>query len=350
MFMITKTDIEHKNVPVIVKWNKPLVNTNGNVTEGVMAGQAEEFIPRIESESRLLKDLRYIEMDGKTQDIQALRVRPKLKNMDKISGSAQGAQLDDITTLTEVSPEILKTILNAQAFTAYCKIPKTFLKTNIEKENFIAKYESLLAPGCAYSAEQVAIFGKKTLADAEGIHALNGILAQLDAVKTAYGTAHSTNPKHPMGEYTTINAGVGYQVLPQLDAMLDQFTFQRGKRRLAKFYTSSKMESKIIAELGVRETERGDRLVFDDEGNVTYRGRSIVQLDALDDPENGYGDVIILMNPDMVGYGPVMEVESESQYYVHMKSYLTSVDCMFDVGIIIPEDVLYADVDYTAKE
>ena len=112
-------------------------------------------------------------MDGETQDIQALRVRPKLKNMDKISGSAQGAQLDDITTLTEVSPEILKTTLTAQAFTAYCKIPKTFLKTNIEKENFIPKYESLLAPGCAYSAEQVAIFGKKTLADAEGIHALN---------------------------------------------------------------------------------------------------------------------------------------------------------------------------------
>ena len=153
-----------------------------------------------------------------------------------------------------------------------------------------------------------------------------------------------------MGEYTTINAGEGYQVLPQLDAMLDQFTFQRGKRRLAAFFVSSKMESKIIAELGVRETERGDKLVFDEAGNVTYRGRSVIQLDALDEPENNYADVLILMNPDMVGYGPLMEAESESQYYVHMKSYLTSVDWMFDVGIIIPEDVLYADVDYTAKE
>ena len=83
--MITKDEIKHKNVPVIVKWDKPLTDANGNVTDGVMAGQAEEFIPRIESESRLLGELRYIEMDGETQDIQALRVRPKLKNMDKIS-------------------------------------------------------------------------------------------------------------------------------------------------------------------------------------------------------------------------------------------------------------------------
>lgn len=348
--MITRDDIEKRNVPVIVKWDKPLVDANGDATEGVMAGQAQEFIPRIEAESRLLGALRYIEMDGETQDIQALRVRPKLKNMDKITGASAGAQLDDITTLTEVSPEILKSNLTAQAFTAYTKIPKTFMKTNIEKDNFIAKYESLLAPGCAFSAEQIAIFGKKTLVDTEGIHALDGLLTQLDAVNTAYESAKATNPKHPMGKYTTINAGEGYKVLPQLDAMLDQFTFQRGKRRLANFYTSSKMESKIIAELGVRETERGDKLTFDDDGNVTYRGRSIIQLDALDDPENDYGDVIILMNPDMVGYGPVMEAESESQYYVHMKSYLTSIDWMFDVGIIIPEDVLYSNVDYTAKE
>jgi hypothetical protein len=33
-----------------------------------------------------------------------------------------------------------------------------------------------------------------------------------------------------------------------------------------------------------------------------------------------------------------------------MKSYLTSVDWMFDVAVIFPEDVLYAKVDYTAKE
>ena len=365
--MLTKNDIEYKNAPVIVKWDKPLTD-NGAVTDGVMAGQASEFIPRIEAESRLLGMCRYIEMEGETQDIQGLRVRPNLMNMNKITGAAAGAQVDDITSLTETNPDILKTTLEAQPFTAYTKVPKTFMKTNIEKENFISKYESLLAPGCAFSAEQIAIFGKKTNADAKGIHALSGILDQLDAVAGDYldSTTHlPKDAKAPQGhygvhwntsssetdktEYIDINAGDGYEILPQLDAMLDQFTYQRGKRRLSVILTSSKLESKIIGELGKRETELGDKLVFDEQGNVTYRGRKIIQLDALDDPVNGYGDVVIIANLDSVAYGPVLEADSEAQYYVHLKSYLTSIDWMFDVGLIFPEDVLYANVDYTAK-
>ena len=46
MNMITKADIE-ANKPVIVKWDKPL-QSSGAVTDGVMAGQASEFITRIE--------------------------------------------------------------------------------------------------------------------------------------------------------------------------------------------------------------------------------------------------------------------------------------------------------------
>ena len=345
--MITQADIK-ANKPVIVKWDKPLTSS-GVVTDGVLAGQAQEFITRIEEESELLGQLRYIEMEGETQDIQALRVRAELQNMNKITGTV-GAQVADITTLTETTPGILKNTLEAQPFTAYCKIPKTFLKTNIEKENFIAKYESLLVPSCAFSAEQIAIFGKKTLADAKGIHALKGILAQLDDVKTAYTAGKATDPKLPMGEYSAINAGVGYEILPQIDAMLTQFTYQRGKRKNANIYVSSKLESAMIAEASKRETEGGDRLFFNDNGNMVFRGREVIQLDALDNPVNSYADVVIIANPDSIGYGPIMEAESEAEYKIELKSYLTSVDWMFDVAIIFPEDVLYADVDYTAKE
>ena len=345
--MITEADIK-ANKPVIVKWDKPLTSS-GVVTDGVLAGQAQEFITRIEEESELLGQLRYIEMEGETQDIQALRVRAELQNMNKITGTV-GAQVDNITSLTETTPGILKNTLEAQPFTAYCKIPKTFLKTNIEKENFIAKYESLLVPSCAFSAEQIAIFGKKTLADAKGIHALKGILAQLDDVKTAWTSGHGADPKIPMGEYTAINAGVGYEILPQIDAMLTQFTYQRGKRKNANIYVSSKLESAMIAEASKRETEGGDRLFFNDNGNMVFRGREVIQLDALDNPVNSYADVVIIANPDSIGYGPIMEAEYEAEYKIELKSYLTSVDWMFDVAIIFPEDVLYADVDYTAKE
>ena len=59
---------------------------------------------------------------------------------------------------------------------------------------------------------------------------------------------------------------------------------------------------------------------------------------------------MIISNPDSIGYGPIMEAESEAEYKIELKSYLTSVDWMFDVAVIFPEDVLYAKVDYTAKE
>ena len=344
--MITKQDID-ANKPVIVKWDKALLNTNGQVTEGVLAGQAEEFITRIEEESELLSELRYLEMDGETLDIQGLRVRAKLKNMNKLSGSSKGAQIDDITLLDETTPDILKTTLKAQPFTAYTTIPKTFLKTNIEKEGFIGKYESLLIPSCAFSAEQIAVFGKIPAASqtAEGTEALNGILAQLDDVKTNYTTASSTDPKVPMGKFTDINATT--PVLTQIDEMLNQYTKQRGKRKLAKIFVSSRMESLMIAEASKRETDGGDRLLFNDVGNMMFRGREAVQLDVLDNPVNDYGDVVLIANPDSIAYGPVMEAESESQYDIKMKSYITSVDFMFDVAVIYAEDVLYAKVDYS---
>ena len=344
--MITKQDID-ANKPVIVKWDKALLNTNGQVTEGVLAGQAEEFITRIEEESELLSELRYLEMDGETLDIQGLRVRAKLKNMNKLTGSSKGAQIDDITLLDETTPDILKTTLKAQPFTAYTTIPKTFLKTNIEKEGFIGKYESLLIPSCAFSAEQIAVFGKIPAASqtAEGTEALNGILAQLDDVKTNYTSASSTDPKVPMGKFTDINATT--PVLTQIDEMLNQYTKQRGKRKLAKIFVSSRMESLMIAEASKRETDGGDRLLFNDVGNMMFRGREVVQLDVLDNPVNNYGDVVLIANPDSIAYGPVMEAESESQYDIKMKSYITSVDFMFDVAVIYAEDVLYATVDYS---
>jgi len=360
--MITKADIDASK-PVVVKWEKAL-QSSGVATDGVMAGQASEFLTRIEEESELLGMLRYVEMDGETQDIQTLRVRPNLQSMEKLS-SVVGAQVDPITSLTETTPTILKKTLVAHAFTAFTKISKVFMKTNIEKEGFLAKYESLLAPACAYSAEQVAVFGKATGADAAGIHNLKGILAQLDDVATASvdTTTHELKDGYALGRYgyyddttsghtpawASIHAGTGYDILPQVDAMLVDFIKQKGKRKLAKIFVSSQMSAAMIAEASKRETDGGDRLLFNDEGNMMFRGLEVIPLDVLDNPVNSYTDVIIIANPDSIAYGPVMEAESEAEYKIESKAYLTSVDWMFDVGIIFAEDVLYASVDYTPK-
>ena len=363
-YMLTSEDIM-ANKPVIVKWAKPL-QSGGAVTDGVIAGQADEFIARMEEQSELIGQLRYVEMDGETQDIQALRVRANLQNMNQLAGgSVPGAQVADITSLTETTPDILKKTLVAQPFTAFTLIPKTFLKTNVEKEGFIAKYESLLVPSVAYSAEQIAIFGKATGADSAGIHALKGILAQLDDVATASvdTSTHALKPGYALGKYgyyddtsdghtpawAAINAGAGYEIIPQIDAMLGAFTAQGGKRKNANIYVSSKLEAALISEASKRETDGGDRLFFNDAGNLILRSREVIQLDALDNPVNSYADEIIIADPDSIAYGPVMDMESEAEYSVKNKAYLTSVDVMFDVGIIFAEDVLYADVDYTPK-
>jgi hypothetical protein len=361
--MITEADID-ANQPVVVKWDKPL-QSSGVATDGVMAGQASEFITRIEKESELLGMLRYVEMEGETQDLQTLRVRSNLMSMEKLSG-VTGAQVDPITSLTETTPTILKKTLVAHAFTAFTKISKVFLKTNIEKEGFIAKYEALLAPACAFSAEQVAVFGKATGADAAGIHNLKGILAQLDDVATASvdTTSHDLKDGYALGKYgyyddTTggshtpawkaLNAGDGYEVLPQIDKMMNAYVKQGGKRKFAKIFVSSELSAICIAEASKRETDGGDKLFFNDNGNMVFRGIEIIPLDVLDTPVNSYGDVIIIANPDSIAYGPVMEAESEAEYKIESKAYLTSVDWMFDVGLIFAEDVLYGDVDYTAK-
>ena len=190
-------------------------------------------------------------------------------------------------------------------------------------------------------------------------------LAQLDAVAadSVDSTTHALKAGHALGKYgyyddTTsghdpawkpINAGAGYDILPQIDELIIAYVKQKGKRKLAKIFVSSELSARMIAEASKRETEGGDKLFFNDEGNMMFRGLEVIPLDVLDNPVNNYGDVVIIMNPDSVGYGPVMEAESEAEYKLELKAYLTSVDYMFDVGIIFAEDVLYADVDYTAK-
>jgi hypothetical protein len=353
IFMITREHIE-QNKPIILKWGKTLVDsTSGDVTDGVKHAPAEEFLTRIDDEAKFVSQIRYISMEGsKQKDIQHLRMNSPLMSMEKItSGAAYGEQVSDISSLTEAVPTFLKQTLDAKPFTNYSIVPKTFLETNIEGDAFMNKMEGLMAPSTAYSMDQIAIFGKRTLADSKGIHALKGVLAQLDDVKTAYTAGHATNPRLPMGEFTGINAGTGYEIIPQLEAMIEQFVYQKGKRANAVFFISSILEARLLAEAGaLRATDRSDYFRYDADGNFTLHGVKFITLDVLNDPVNSYGDVAILCDPDAICYAPVEDITSEGEYSVMKKSYVTSFDVFFDIALLFAEDVLYADVDYTPKE
>lgn len=341
--MITKQHIS-ENKPIILKWSKALVDASNDVTEGVKHAPADEFLTRIDDESKFISQIRYIEMGGsKQKDIQHLRINSPLMSMEKItSGAANGSQIDAITDLTEAVPEFLKTTLDAKPFTNYSIVPKTFLKTNVEGEGFMSKMEGLMAPSTAYSMDQIAIFGKRTLADSKGIHALKGLLAQLDDVKTAWTSGHGTTPRMPMGEFDQIDTNK--ELIPQLEKMVEQFLLQKGNRANAVFFISSIVEAKLLAEAGTRATDRSDYFRYDADGNFTLHGVKFITIDVLNDPVNSYGEVIILADPDAIAYGPVEDITSEGEYSVVKKSYITSFDVFFDIALLFPQDVLYADV------
>lgn len=342
--MITKQHIS-ENKPIILKWSKALVDSNGDVENGIKHANADQFLTRIDDEAKFISQVRYIEMDGaKQKDIQHLRINSPLQSMEKItSGSANGSQIDAITDLTEAVPEFLKTTLDAKPFTNYSIVPKTFLKTNVEGEGFMSKMEGLMAPSTAYSMDKIAIFGKRTLADSQGIHALKGLLAQLDDVKTAYTSGVANNARMPMGEFDQIDTNK--ELIPQLEAMVEQFLLQKGNRANAVFFISSIVEAKLLAEAGAaRATDRSDYFRYDADGNFTLHGIKFITLDVLNDPVNSYGEVIILADPDAIAYGPVEDITSEGEYSLLKKSYITSFDVFFDIALLFPQDVLYADV------
>lgn len=332
--MIRESDID-ANKPVVVKWDKKIVN-NGAVDDGVLAGVANSFLTRIDDEAKFISLCRYMGLDSVTQDIQHLRVNSKLVNMYKLTGDNKYSQVDDLSYLWETKPTILKQVLEAHPFTAYTVISKLFLKGNIEKEKFIQDYENILAPAVAYDIDEIALFGKKTEASQDGVFAMDGVLAQLDKI-------HATQPN--MGKY---EAGVqGNEVINDLDAMLLRFTKNKGKRSEAKIFVDAGAESAIIQALGARETEGGDRLTFNDKGNVMFRGREIIHLDALDNPRGEYGAndarYLLIANPDSIIYAPLLQMESEAQYDVYKKAYITSIDVWFDVAVLYGQDALYAE-------
>lgn len=345
--MVTKNDIK-MNKPFIAKWeNINIDDSTKEVADGIVHGQATEFMTRLESEAQFLSECRSIEMNGPEQDIQHLRVKAKLQNLKQISGANKGAQIQNLTDVQETVPTFLKQTLIAGAFTTYTIVPKLFLKDNIEKDGFMNKFQSILAPSAAFSAEQIAFYGIDDVSQAptgqetDGLYATDGIFIELDKIAVAAGT--STDPKAPQGWYDDINPDA--DLIPQIASMLKAYTKQRGNRKLANIYVDSEMEADLIDEASNRETVEGDKLFFfDSEDNLVIRGRKVVQLDVLDEPLRDLGRTVLIANPDSIAYGPIMDAEAESSYEQLLKSYVTSTDFSFAVGIIFAEDVLGAKI------
>lgn len=372
--MILKDEIR-QNGAYIVKWDKKLVD-NGEVTPGVKHAPAPEFLSRIEANAELLPLVRYVEMEGEIQDLEQFRVRAKLVNKRKISGTGKGAQVTDLLSLPETVPDLRKKQLIAKSFVAFTQIEEDFVNTNIEEDAFLAKYQSVFAPACAFAVDQAIVYGKATESDSMGYHAIDGLIAQLDDIASEYldETSHlPVNPKKPQGhygvhwnsessetdktEYIDLHAGEGYDIFSQIHQMLLQFVKQRGNRKNVKILVSHELEERLLYEASQRPTTGGDSIFFGGQTFSQFLDTHVIALDVLDeylDDEgnaiNGYGEVMFVCDPQTIAYGPLMEGESVLEYQLLLLSYVAANKFMFDVGIIDPEDILYAKVDYTAKE
>ena len=202
--------------------------------------------------------------------------------------------------------------------------------------------EAILAERAGYSAENIGMYGIKNdnTTDTDGIHQINGVFKQLEDIANTYEANVAIDRKAPMGYYHDIDAS--NNLVKQIKRMITQFTKQRGKRSKAKIYVSTELEGLLIEEADQRPTERGDNLYFDDNGQLTLWGVPISQADFLDEPDNGYEEQILMADPDSIVFGFLNEIESENDYELSAKAYLSTVDVYFDVLILYNKDVLAA--------
>ena len=261
--------------------------------------------------------------------------------METLSGDNAGAQSDQ-SNITDTTPVFTRGTLEAHGFTAKTWTQKTWLLANIEKESFLPHIESILAERAGYAAELLSIYGikKTTSVTKAGYDHIDGILKQCADIKDQYDVDDGADPQFPMGQFTDIN--LNNPIIPQIKKMIAQFSKQQGNRANAKLYVSSTMEGRLMEEADARETNEGDRIYFKG-GQLFIWGVPIVIANFLDTPKNGYGEFVLLANPDSIVYGFLEEITSENDYNVDKKAYLSTVDVFFDVLILYAKDVLCAE-------
>lgn len=344
--MITRDTIE-KHMPFILKWSRSPRDNNSVINPGwKQQTEVDRLLDLIQDTPTLLNDARFIPMESIEHDVNYMRVKARLQSMKKLSGPDKGAplQTDYTTAIEETVPEFSREKLEAEPFSIFTYTSKLFLLENIEKESFLPHIEAILAERAGFSAELIGLYGIKDKAttNPDGIHQIDGIFKQLQNIKANYPTNVKIDRKAPMGCFNDIDASK--ELVPQIKKLITQFTKQRGNRSKAKIYVSTEMEGLLMMEADKRQTERGDTLYFDDNGQLTLWGVPIVRADSLDVPENNIGEQVLMADPDSIVFGFLSEITSENEYKLEYKSYLSTVDVYFDVLLLYHKDALSAHV------
>lgn len=345
--------------PIVMKWADSPFNTAADEPDSRYAfnpgwmqpTQVDNFYKRLEEKTSIIKDATFIKMESLQHNLEYLRnelwfddVR-YVSNLDDATGKV-GSQIQDIYKFDESRPSFHRNSLNATNFVAYTLIPETFLKENIEKESFLPYIESDLGMRAGIEAERIGMFGIKNTArphGRSGFDSMDGIFQQLQNINQ---TAVSGTDQ-PQGFGSPIKGKPG-TVIPELQDKLQEYIDQNGRDEYSNFYVSRKLYNQILKEAAVRETSKGDSVFFDG-SEVRIFGTTIKRVDFLNPlmdarKRNGWGHMALLCDPASLAWGFFNEVESKSTYEHDKLSYLTSIQCAFDTGIIWEEDVLAFEV------
>lgn len=362
MVLVTKDTIG-TNQPIILKWAESPYNTAANAPESRYAfnpgwsqpSQVDDFYIRMEESTSIIKDATFIKMDRLQHNFEYLRTELKADDVRYVqtldNANLVGRQIQDIYQFDESTPEFRRNSLDAHNIVAYTLIPETFLKENIEKENFLPTMEEQLGMKMGMECERIGMYG---IADSTRPHGrsamdtVDGIFSQLSKInQTAI-----TGTDDPQGFGSPINTkGANVSVVGQLQDKLNEFIAQNGRDEYAQFYVSRMLYNKILKEASHRETNKGDAVYFNG-SEVTIFGTKIKRVDflnPLNDPlkRNGWGHLALLCDPASLVWGFFNEIESKSTYEHEKLSYLTSLQCAFDTTMIWEEDVLaFAVNDY----
>lgn len=354
MNVVTKDTIR-RNESFILKWANDVEKQDGDYNPSWKnPSQADSFLVHLDNQTSIINECRFIVMDSVQYDVNYLRVRARLQYMGKISGANKGKQLtkDYTEDIEETVPEFSKDSLFAVPFSAFTYTPKTFLLQNIEKADFLPKMEALLAESAGYSAEIIGMYGIKKASGAtqDGIDHMDGIFQQATEIKAKYDEAKEQegfDKQSPMGYYEDIDATAA--IIPQMLNMLTQFSIQKGNRSRAKFYVSNLVYGLLTQEASKRETAFADALLFEGQ-ELRLWNTPITVADFLDNPENDFGEQILLANPESIVFGFLDEMTSENDYILQEKSYLSTIDVYFDTLILWNKDVLVAKVTFESGD
>lgn len=313
--------------------------------------QVESFYRRMEEKSSIIKDGTRVQMESLKKEIDYLRTEfefDDVRYVQKLDKAEDvGKQIQDIYKFDESRPFFHRKELEAKNLVAYSLLPETFLRENIEKESFLSSLEAEFSQKAALAVERIGMYGVADPTRPNGRSAMDsvdGVFSQLQAInKTAIS---GTDMPQGFGSPFTTKYG---NLTQQFMDKIDEFVAQNGRDEYAQFYVSRKLYNKLLQELSNRETAVGDAVLFDGK-DVTIFGTPIKRVDflnPLNDPKkrNGWGHMALLCDPSTLCWGFFNEVNSRSTYEHDKLSYLTSIQCAFDVLPIWEQDILAFGID-----